>query len=41
MIPISTDENLIINAVEKVSKTVVNIASVQNGKGSVIKNISC
>lgn len=27
MIPISTDENLIINAVEKVSKSVVNIAS--------------
>lgn len=29
MIPIFNDENLIVNAVEKVSKSVVNISSVR------------
>jgi serine protease Do len=37
MIPISTDENLIINAVEKVSKTVVNIASVRMVKDQLLR----
>jgi serine protease Do len=37
MIPISTDENLIINAVEKVSKSVVNIASVRMIKDQLLR----
>jgi serine protease Do len=37
MIPISTDENLIINAVEKVSKSVVNIASVRMVKDQLLR----
>ena len=37
MIPISTDENLIVNAVEKVSKSVVNIASVRMVKDQLLR----
>jgi serine protease Do len=37
MIPISTDENLVINAVEKVSKSVVNIASVRMVKDQLLR----
>ena len=36
MIPISTDENLIVNAIEKVSKSVVNIASVRMVKDQLL-----
>jgi serine protease Do len=37
MIPISTDENLIVNAIEKVSKSVVNIASVRMVKDQLLR----
>ena len=37
MIPLSTDENLIINAVEKVSKAVANIASVRMVKDQLLR----
>src|SRR5215210_1057279 len=37
MIPITTDENLIINAVKKVSKSVVNIASVRMIKDQLLR----
>jgi serine protease Do len=37
MIPISTDENLIINAVEKVRKSVVNIASVRMMRDQLLR----
>jgi S1-C subfamily serine protease len=37
MIPISTDENLIVDAVEKVSKSVVNIASVRMVKDQLLR----
>jgi len=37
MIPISTDENLIVNAIEKVSKSVVNIASVRMIKDQLLR----
>ena len=37
MIPISTDENLIVNAIEKVSKSVVNIASVRMVRDQLLR----
>jgi S1-C subfamily serine protease len=37
MIPLSTDENLIINAVEKISKAVANIASVRMVKDQLLR----
>ncbi len=37
MIPISTDENLIINAVETVRKSVVNIASVRTMRDQLLR----
>jgi len=37
VIPISTDENLIVNAIEKVSKSVVNIASVRMVKDQLLR----
>jgi S1-C subfamily serine protease len=37
VIPLSTDENLIINAVEKVSKAVANIASVRMVKDQLLR----
>lgn len=37
MIPISTDENLIVKAIEKISKSVVNIASVRMVKDQLLR----